>query len=153
MMNNRGLATTTVIMISALAFITTVTLASLMINQFYSTPGNTPVATNDTYSAMYNAVYANTTAQQSSIESIGKPANLFSAGFLAVGAVFTTAIIGIQAIATIATQLPVTIQTMISILSVNPYVSGIFFAFLGSAAVIYIGMKALQAARGTMVEP
>ena len=148
-MNNHGLVSNTIIIISMLAFVATVSLASLLITQFYSYNEITP--TNDTYSQLYTAAYQNISSQSDTIENIGQPstANLFNAAFLAIGALFTTAIIGISSIATIATSLPIVFQTILQSIQIGPpIISAIVFGFIGAAAVTYIIMRALGSARG-----
>jgi len=148
-MNNKGLISNTIIIISMLAFVAIVSLSSLLITQFYTY--NEIIPTNDTYSDLYASAYQNISEQQTAIKNIGQPStsSLFDAAFLAVGALFTTAIIGISSIATIASSLPIVFQTIIQSIQIGPpIISTIVFGFITAAGVIYIVMRALGSARG-----
>ena len=75
------------------------------------------------------------------------------AGLLSIGGIVTTAILGLQALGFIFTVLPTATKTIINMLQTGSYLSTFLISFLLSAAGIYITMKLLQAARGTVVEP
>lgn len=147
-MNNRASTPITWVIIGLLAFITIISLAIFGMNDFYTSPGNSAIFVNDTYSSQYDAAYTNITTHSDTIENYGKPTNLFDIGLSSLSAVITTAIIGIQALGNMLGLIPV-ITDILNSLSVGPISFTLIIGFFIAAAGVFITMKILQAVRGT----
>jgi len=153
-MNKIGLASITVLMIGLLAFVAVVGMGVLMVDEFYSAPGNDPMFVNDTFGSQYNQAYSGINGTSNTISSLGQPSSqsAFSTGLQGLGAVITTAVIGLSAIGAMF-GLITQVKVIIGFFATGPFPMQLLIGFLSAAAGIYITMKIIQAARGTNIEP
>lgn len=142
------------VLIALVAGIAVIGMAVTARTTFYSSPGNELIFVNTSYNSEYENAYANISSQSGDIESFGTQSetSLVQIGLLTVASIFTTAIIGLQALSSLFGIIPI-INTIFQVISTGPFAFTLLITAITAMIAIYITMKIIQALRATVVEP